>query len=118
MTKVPAQIILAFDEGPNGDNMSASRQCEFVKQVDSYLHDPESFWYPYISSFPTSCQSLGCYDLESLSDLLTVRGTMEAKDVLCNGDNDNDVLGSVVFSRYFNVGLIPILDLYNHNSQR
>ena len=89
-----------------------------MKQVDSYLHDPESFWYPYISSFPTSCQSLGCYDLESLSDLLTVRGTMEAKDVLCNGDNDNDVLGSVVFSRYFNVGLIPILDLYNHNSQR
>jgi hypothetical protein len=82
---------------------------EFVDRFVADRADPSSFFGPYLSALPTTCQNHAC--LVPDPSVLTVLGMKHAKI-----EAKLPVEASIVQSRRWYSGMIPILDLFNHNS--
>ena len=81
---------------------------DFTQAYAVARSDPSSFHYPYLSTLPTTCQNFAC--LTPSLDVFTVLGAKHAKI-----EAAMPVEASVVMSRWWGkVGLIPVLDLFNH----
>jgi len=86
----------------------ACKNCsllETVEAVKSERAKPNSFWTPYFDSLPTECQSGMCK--EQNASMFTLLGMQDLKRQQISPE------ASVVASRRWTHGMMPLLDLFN-----
>ena len=85
---------------------------QFTMKFVEALEDDNNFWNVYLKSLPLSCQNPLC--AEPNKSILTVLGYKSVKRVLPQPISNES---SVIASRQWKTGLLPVMDLFNHNSK-
>ena len=85
---------------------------QFTMKFVEALEDDNNFWNVYLKSLPLSCQNPLC--AEPNKSILTVLGYKSVKRVLPQPISNES---SVIASRQWKNGLLPVMDLFNHNSK-
>lgn len=85
---------------------------QFTEKFIRALEDDSNFWNLYLKSLPSYCQNPLC--AEPNKSILTVLGYKSVKNVLPQPISNES---SVITSRQWKTGLLPVMDLFNHNSK-
>ena len=85
---------------------------EFTNKFKIALKDETNFWNKYLKSLPSSCQNPLC--AEPNKTLLTRSGYTFIKRVLARPMSNES---SIIVSRRWKTGMLPVMDLFNHNSK-
>eukprot|EP00639_Heterosigma_akashiwo_P007021 CAMPEP_0194559230 /NCGR_PEP_ID=MMETSP0292-20121207/849_1 /TAXON_ID=39354 /ORGANISM="Heterosigma akashiwo, Strain CCMP2393" /LENGTH=340 /DNA_ID=CAMNT_0039407079 /DNA_START=110 /DNA_END=1132 /DNA_ORIENTATION=- len=94
-----------------------------AQELIEQRENSSSFFFPYLSWLPTSCQNPLCWDLNKISTITShafLEHVIRIRRAVTDGSEDPSFLTalSVIQSRRFDSGLIPILDMFNHDRNK
>lgn len=103
LAQVPISLIFKCDK---------CTSYEFDEKLKQSILN-ENKWTPFVKSLPTSCQNPLC-EKTCNNTILTILGCRKLDKLSKKFTTSFSNLTSVAISRRFEIGMIPLIDLFNH----